>query len=211
LVDYIESHCTRKTFADLSREIGVGDKTIRHVFDDYVARKRDTVHFETPEILGIDELKIIGQYRAMITNVGKLALYDMLPTRNKIDLIRYFTAMPDKSKVRVLTMDLWNVYRQVARDQFPGRMIDADRFHMVRMASNSIEAVRKALRRALPAKERLRLKDDRFVFLNRFSNLDERAKEKLDEWASRFPDLKAAYVAKEAFHDIYRHQTKLAG
>jgi hypothetical protein len=86
LITYIEFHCTKKTFADLSREIGVDDKTIRHVFDDYVARKKETVHFETPEIPGVDELKIIGQYRAMVTNVGKLSMYDMLPTRNKADL-----------------------------------------------------------------------------------------------------------------------------
>src|SRR5690606_30136778 len=131
LVQYVEKHCLKKTFADISREVGVDDKTIRHIFDDHAARLQQTVHFETPEILGIDELKIIGQYRAMITNVEKLTLFDMLPTRNKADLIAYFRKMPDKDKVKVLTMDLWNVYRQVAQEQFPGRMIVADRFHVV--------------------------------------------------------------------------------
>lgn len=208
LITYIESHCTKKTFADLSREVGVDDKTIRHVFDDYVARKKETVHFETPEILGIDELKIIGQYRAMVTNVGKLALYDMLPTRNKADLIAYFKQMPDKGKVKMLTMDLWNVYRQVAHDQFPGRLVVADRFHVVRMANNSIEAVRKALRKSLPTKGRIKLKDDRFVLLSRQHNLNDKAREKLTDWIAQYPILGTAYAAKEAFHDIYRHTSK---
>ncbi len=203
LVQHIERHCLRKTFAELSREVGVDDKTIRHIFDDYVARLKETVVFETPEVLGIDELKIIGQYRAMITNVDKLALYDMLPTRNKVDLITYFKQMPGKDKVKVLTMDLWNVYRQVAHDQFPDRMIVADRFHVVRMANESIEKVRKAIRKGLETKDRLKLKDDRFVLLSRKHNLDDKGLAKLERWTEMFPALGAAYAAKEAFHDIY--------
>lgn len=208
LVQYVEKHCLKKTFADISREVGVDDKTIRHIFDDHAARLQQTVHFETPEILGIDELKIIGQYRAMITNVEKLTLFDMLPTRNKADLIAYFRKMPDKDKVKVLTMDLWSVYRQVAQEQFPGRMIVADRFHVVRMVNDSIERLRKAIRKGLDTKTRLKLKDDRFILLTRRHNLTESQLEKLEQWADLFPTLGAAYEAKEAFHDIYRHPTK---
>lgn len=208
LVQHIERHCLRKTFAELSREVGVDDKTIRHIFDDYVANLKETVVFETPEVLGIDELKIIGQYRCMLTNVEKLALFDMLPTRNKADLLTYFKSMPSKEKVKVLTMDLWSVYRQVAQEQFPGRMIVADRFHVVRMANDSIEKVRKAIRKGLETKERLKLKDDRFVLLSRKHNLGDRGLEKLSSWSAQYPILAAAYEAKERFHDIYSHPTK---
>jgi transposase len=208
LVQHIERHCLRKTFAELSREVGVDDKTIRHIFDDYVARLKETVVFETPEVLGIDELKIIGQYRCMITNVEKLALFDMLPTRNKADLIAYFKTMPSKDKVKILTMDLWNVYRQVAHDQFPGRMVVADRFHVVRMANDSIEKVRKAIRKGLETRDRIKLKDDRFVLLSRKHNLDDKGLAKLEKWSEMYPALGAAYAAKEAFHDIYRHSSK---
>lgn len=208
MVQHIERHCLRKTFAELSREVGVDDKTIRHIFDDYVTRLKETVVFETPEVLGIDELKIIGQYRAIITNVEKLALFDMLPTRNKADLIAYFKTMPGKDKVRILTMDLWNVYRQVAQDQFPGRMVVADRFHVVRLANDSIEKVRKAIRKGLETRDRLKLKDDRFVLLAREKNLSDKERAKLEKWTEMYPVLGAAYRAKEAFHDIYTHRSK---
>lgn len=208
LVQHIERHCLRKTFAELSREVGVDEKTVRHIFDDYVARLKGTVVFETPEILGIDELKIIGQYRAMITNIEKQALFDMLPTRNKADLIAYFKAIPNKGNVKIVTMDMWNVYRQVVQDQFPNRLIIADRFHVVRMANNSMEAVRKAIRKTLERKDRIKLKDDRFVLLARESNLNDEQREKLEQWTRMFPFLGAAYRAKEAFHDIYSHPAK---
>lgn len=210
-IEHVEHHCLRRTFAEVSRDVGVDEKTIRHVFDDYVARLKSEIRFETPEILGIDELKIIGQYRAMITNVEALTLYDMLETRNKADLISYFKTMPDKQRVRVLTMDLWSVYRQVARLQFPDSMIVADRFHVVRMANESVERVRKAIRKTLDTRTRLKLKDDRFVLLSRWKNLDGTAQAKLEYWGKLFPTLWDAYWAKEGFHKLYEKESRAQG
>ncbi|WP_284696079.1 transposase family protein, partial [Escherichia coli] len=65
---YIEQESLKKTFALLSRETGIDEKTIKNIFNDYVDRLGTEIRFETPEFLGIDELKIIGEYRCMITN-----------------------------------------------------------------------------------------------------------------------------------------------
>ena len=208
LIRYLEERCLTQTFAELGRQVGVDERTVRHVFDDYVERMGQTIHFETPEILGIDELKIIGQYRAMITNVEKLALYDMLPTRKKADLIDYFKRLPDKHKVQVLTMDLWNVYRQVAEAQFPGRIIVADRWHVLRMANDAVEKTRKAVRKTLNTRTRLKLKDDRFLLLTRWDKLSAAQQDVLTGWARDFPALGAAYRTKEAFHDLYHYDTR---
>lgn len=207
-VRHVEQQCLRKTFAELSREVGVDEKTIRHIFDDHVDRFRKEVRFETPEIMGIDALKIIGQYRAMITNVGKLSIFDMLPTRNKVDLMAYFRDLPDKQRVRVLTMDLWNVYRQVAEAQFPGRMIVADRWHMLRMSNDAAEKVRKRVRKEVDTRTRLKLKDDRFMLLARGRHLTDDQRNVIADWATEFPALVAAYQAKEAFHALYEHKTR---
>lgn len=208
LVAYIEQRCLRKTFLELAREVGVDDKTIRGVFDDYVARLAAESTPETPEVLGIDELKVVGAYRAMVTNVEKLTLFDMLPTRKKADLNAYFSRLPDKARVKVLVMDLWSVYRQVAAEQFPGRPVVADRFHVVRMANDAMEKVRKGLRSGLERRDRIKLKDDRFVLLSREANLTDEQRAKLEKWTSQYPELGAAYWAKEAFHAIYSHPDK---
>lgn len=203
LVRVIEQQCLQKTFAQLSREVGVDDKTIRHIFDDYIARMTEEVEFEVPEVLGIDELKIIGQYRAVLTNIERLSMFDLLPSRRKSDLLSYFKKMPSKDKVRVLTMDLWNVYRQVAHAAFPGRLIVADRWHVVRMANDSVEKVRKQIRKTLDTRTRLKLKDDRFILLARYDNLSSEQRGLLAQWQDQFPDLVAAYHLKERFHDLY--------
>lgn len=208
LVAYVRKHCTRRTFADVAREVGVDDKTIRHIFDDYVEELARTIRFETPEVLGIDELKIVGDYRAIITNVEKLSLYDILETRKKSHLLPFFNKLPDKHRVRIVTMDLWSVYRQVAKAELPGRLIVADRWHVLRMSNDSMEKVRKVIRKSLDTRTRLRLKDDRFVLLAREKNLNDGQKELLKDWSQRFPLLHEAYKVKELFHGLYEYESR---
>ncbi len=210
LIEYVEKRCVRETFSALSREIGIDDKTVRFIFDDYVARRQQEVQFKTPEVLGIDELKIIGDYRAMLTNIDKLTLFDLLPSRKKVSLLGYFDTMPDKQNVQTLVMDMWNPYRQVGKKVFPGRLIVADRFHVVRMANDGMERVRKHIRKTVDDRTRIKLKDERFLLIKRRDGLDHEGREKIQRWFEMFPQLGMAYDAKERFFDIYCQPTREA-
>ena len=202
-IKYIEQESMKKTFALLARQAGVDEKTIKHIFEDYVERLGKTVRFETPEFLGINELKIIGEHRCMITNVGELSIYDLLPNRRKADLTTYFKTLPDKHKVKVVTMDMWRTYKDVVNAQLPGRDIVVDRWHVVRMGNDALETVRKKIRRDLNTRQRLKLKDDRFILLEREGRLSTDEHDKMLEWFELHPELELAYRMKESFHEIY--------
>jgi len=119
LVAYVRMHCLRRTFADLSREVGLDDQTIRNIFDDYVVELAKAADFKAPSLLGIDEVKVVGKMRAVITNVEKNTLFDMLLDRNKATLLAYFSKLPDREEVRLITMDMWSVYRPRWPPKFP--------------------------------------------------------------------------------------------
>ena len=210
LIQYIEKRCVKETFSSLAREIGIDDKTVRFVFDDYAARRQKEVQYKTPEIMGIDELKIIGDYRAILTNIDKLAVFDLLPSRKKVSLLEYFDALPDKQNVTTLVMDMWNPYRQVGKKLFPGRLIVADRFHVVRMANEGMERVRKQIRKTVDDKTRIKLKDERFLLYKRKENLTDEDVVKVQKWFKMFPQLQLAYEAKERFFNIYSQPTRAA-
>lgn len=205
---YIEVNCVKHTFAHVAKELGISPKTVRFIFDDYAERNKVALKFETPEVLGIDELKIVGEYRCMITNVGKMSIFDLLPTRKKASLLEYMHALPDKENVKVITMDMWNVYRQVAQECFPGRVIVADKFHVVRMANDGLERVRKRLRKGLDSRARLKLKRERFILLRRHADLSPAEHDQLLSWSAMFHELGAAHAVKEGFFDIYDAPTK---
>jgi transposase len=107
-----------------------------------------------------------------------------------------------------MVMDMWNPYRQVGKKVFPGRLIVADRFHVVRMANEGLERVRKQIRKTVDDKTRIKLKDERFLLLKRRDNLKEEDVEKVEAWFSMFPQLKVAYETKERFFDIYCQPTR---
>jgi len=210
LIGHIEERCVQETFVALAREVGVDEKTVRHVFDDYIDKKKTDVQYQTPEILGIDELKIIGDYRAMLTNIDKLSIFDMLQSRKKVKLFEYFDSLPDKQNVHTLVMDMWNPYRQIGQKVFPGKLIVVDKFHVVRMANDGLERVRKRIRKTLDDRTRLKLKDVRFVLLKRKETLSEEQAAKANKWFEQFPELGIAYEAKERFYDIYTQPTREA-
>lgn len=203
LIEFIRARCFRETFAAIARQVDMDEKTIRHVFDDHVAELAGKLRFETPRFMGIDELKIIGSYRAMITNVERRTVFDMRETRSKADLLPYFKALRDRDKVEWVAMDIYHVYRQVVREALPQARIVVDRFHIQRMANEVLEKMRKRFRKTLTDRQRLKLKDERFLLLKRLHDLKPEAVAKMQAWFQQFPLLGEAHALKEGFLSIW--------
>ena len=208
LVAHIRKESFTKTFAALAREVALDEKTIRHIFDDFVEEFEAKVRFRTPRILGIDELKIIGQYRAMITNVERKTVFDLRPSRAKADLLPYFRTLRDKDTIEWVAMDMYHVYKQVVRATLPQARIVVDRFHIQRMANDALEKLRKRIRKDLPARQRLKLKDERFLLLKRQHDLKGEDMRRALEWFRQFPQLGEAHALKEGFLSIWDHRTR---
>lgn len=208
LVEYIRTRSTRETFAALARQVALDEKTIRHIFDDFVEELEARIRFRTPRILGIDEIKVIGDYRAMITNVERRTVFDIRPSRAKADLLPYFRQLRDKDTVEWVAMDMYHVYRQVVKATLPQARIVVDRFHIQRMANDALEKLRKQVRKGLSARQRLKLKDERFLLLKRQHDLDGKAMAQLLGWFDQFPQLGEAHALKEGFLSIWDQSSR---
>jgi transposase len=208
LVRYIREQSFTKTFAALAREVDLDEKTIRHVFDDFIEEFEAKIRFRTPRILGIDELKIIGQYRAMITNIERKTVFDLRPSRAKADLLPYFRSLRDKDAIEWVAMDMYHVYKQVVRATLPQARIVVDRFHIQRMANDALEKLRKRIRKDLPARQRLKLKDERFLLLKRQHDLKGEDMARALEWFRQFPQLGEAHALKEGFLSIWDQECR---
>ena len=56
LIQYIERESLRRTFSGVAEDVGVDEKTVRNIFNDYCERLEKTLKFEMPQWLGIDEI-----------------------------------------------------------------------------------------------------------------------------------------------------------
>lgn len=202
LVKWIGEQSMRRTFASIAEETGVVEGTVRSVFRDFVNELEERVRFETPKWMGIDEIHLIKP-RCVVSNIANNTIVEMLANRNKDTVAKYLTRLPDKDQVHYVAMDMWTPYRDAVHAVLPAATIVIDKFHVVRMANDAVERVRKALRAELTLHQKRGLLHDRFVLLKRQRDLTEEDRQKLSGWDRSYPLLNEAYRLKEGLYATY--------
>jgi transposase len=210
VVTYIQEQSLSRTFASLAEEIGVDEKTVRNIFREHVADLARKVRFETPRWMGIDEIHLTSQYRAVITNLEENTVVEILSNRNLKSVKKYFEGLKDKHSIEIVAMDMWRPYRDAVREQMPQAQIIVDRFHIQRMANEAMEKVRKSLRASLNTRERRTLKNDRFVLLKRLHDLGPEDHLKLSGWIRNHSVLDSAHALKEGFYSLWDSPSRAA-
>lgn len=206
LVDWIGKTAVKRTFASLAEEVGVVEGTIRLIFKDYVAELEQTIRFETPKWMGIDEIHLIKP-RGVITNIQNNTIVELLPNRNKETVVRYLHHLEGKEHIQYVAMDMWQPYRDACTAVIPDARIVIDKFHVVKMANEAMEKVRKGLRSRLTIKQKRGLMHDRFVLLKRERDLSDKEALNLSGWVRNYDELGLAYRLKEDFFKIYNTQS----
>src|SRR5699024_2081142 len=154
LLKSIQEQSMSKTFVEVAESVGVDEKTIRNVFKDYVALKEREYQFETPKWLGIDEIHIIRRPRLVLTNIERRTIYDIKPNRNKETVIQRLSEISDRTYIEYVIMDMWKPYKDAVNTILPHAKVVVDKFHVVRMANQALDNVRKSLKAHMSQKER---------------------------------------------------------
>lgn len=137
---------THMSFKDIAEKNDVSITQVQRYFDSYVHVPRPQ---SLPENLGIDEMhsdmaKYGSSYLCVLVDNEKRQIFDILPSRSKRELIKYFEqfSIEARNKVRFVTMDMWDPYRDVARRMFKNCEIAADSFHVVEHLIKSFSSLR---------------------------------------------------------------------
>lgn len=101
-------------------------------------------------------------------------------------------------------MDMWKPYKAAVYESLPQAKIVIDRFHVIKMVTAALETIRKDYARALSDKERIRLKNSRWLMLHNKEDLSQKQTARLEEMLNAHPTLKDAYELKESFRSIYQ-------
>ncbi|MDQ8153691.1 MAG: ISL3 family transposase [Gemmatimonadota bacterium] len=207
LVQHIERSVLTRTHVAVAAEIGVSEGTIRNVFRAYAERMASRHVFQAPEILGIDELHICGRARCVLTNIGDKLILDFLEDRTRDLVYHALIRLEDRHRVEVVAMDMHPPYLTVTKLAFPKATPVVDKFHILRMASLSLDALRKLVGKRVSRRRGTFIKRNLHVLLARPANLRDEQRLLLSEWLGEIPELRAAYDLKEQFYDIWEHRT----
>jgi len=210
LLEALRTRMFTQTFSSLADDVGVSEGLVRQIFrervDELAARYKPTLGHK----IGLDEIYLLRRSRAVICNLEQSSLIDMLEDRNKATLERFFAKfdLASRSEVRVVTIDMTRAYRDVAKASFPSAVVVADKFHVVRMANDALDDVRKHVKSGLNEAKRRTLRRDRYILLSRPDDLTMPQRIFLGTWLGSFPELALAYELKETFYAIYDAESR---
>ncbi|MAP25471.1 MAG: ISL3 family transposase, partial [Methylophaga sp.] len=208
LYSYVEKKAFNHPYAYVADTTGLDEKTIRDIFKKKAEFLAIWHRFETPRCLGIDELYLNRRYRCILTNLEERTLLDLLPGRQQDAVTKRLMSMTERDKVEIVSMDMWKPYRRAVQAVLPQARIVVDKFHVVRMANEALEKIRKGLRKELTANQRRTLKGDRKILLKRAHDVSDREHLIMETWTGTFPQLLAAYEHKERFYHIWDCATR---
>ncbi|WP_434782447.1 ISL3 family transposase [Ferrovum myxofaciens] len=203
---WVGKQAIKRTFASIAEEVGIDEKSVRSVFRDYINELEKTVRFETPKWMGIDEIHLVRP-RGVIANIHNNTIVELLPNRNKETMIKYLSGLEGHKDVQFCSIDMWTPYKDAIELVMPQAKIVIDKFHVLKMANEAFERVRKSYRESLTPKQRRGLMHDRFVMLKREHDLTDQEALKLSGWLKNYPELGQAYRLKEDFFKIYDAKT----
>ena len=110
------------------------------MFDRYV----DYVPGPMPDILSFDEKHINksltdNTYIFIILDFRKVKIQDIVYSRHKHKLEYYFSRIPieEGQKVKYITMDMWEPYKDVSKRYFKNAKIAIDSFHVIEKVNNA--------------------------------------------------------------------------
>ena len=219
-----ELHNVRNTFKDIAKRYHVSDTIIQMYADSFIRAPRMAL----PENLGIDEIssqmaKYGGAYLCVFVDNKKRTLNEILPNRSKITLSKYFEAIPkfERDKVKFVTIDMWEPYKDVCEKYLDNCEIAVDPFHVIKHLTDGFTNLRVAIMNQC-------VKDSpSYYLLKKWHKLLESDKYKLDNepvYNSKFkqkmnyrdlfnltlsisPDLKLAYELKEIYREFNKNCT----
>lgn len=205
--EYIRSQCLRDTFTRIAENIGCNEKSVRTIAHDYTQYLNANYKPVLPKIIGIDETKIDGKLRFIITDIDKRKPIDMLINREKATISDYLWKHRGDA-VEVVAMDMWAGYKSVVYSVFPNAVIVVDKFHVVRMANEAMEKIRVKLSKDRVIAIRRDWMRRKSLLRMRYKNLDEHGKYNVDMWLENEPDIAIAHSLKELFYLIYEMPTR---
>ena len=201
LIKYVGEQGIYKTFSEVARDVGLDEKTIRNICDDYMGSVIRNHEIYAPTILGIDEMKLGERKRTIFIDVDGKALLDLIDAMNRKRVDLWLSRLPHRNRVRLVTMDMWGPYRASVKALMPHARIVTDKWHVVSKANDALDRVRARHRRIIgdhrnPHKGRLLLQ-------THGKNLSPMRRMALEGVLLNTPLINDGWTCKEGFYAIW--------
>ena len=197
-----------QSFKSIAKRIGVSSTSVIRWFD-----KISHGLPKLPECFSIDEFKGNADNEKFQCNISaplNHKIIDILPSRRIDKLLEHFRRYPisERLNVKKVVMDMSSLFKSATNILFPNAKIILDKFHVIRVVSWSMEAVRKRIQKQFHKERRKWFKRSKNILLKPRYKLSIEDGLVLDRILNSSLELEKAYVLKEKFYDIFKEKTE---
>ena len=190
---------------------GLSQATVLDIFKRHAKRAACQVDDGRVHILGVDEISLRKghkQYALVLSDLERRRVIAVLPNRLKGTFETWLEALMEQERraIKVVSMDMWEAYRQAVRKRLSHAKIVADRFHMMKQLNHQIDLMRRSIQRKAKqdAGETLyqALKGSRWLLLKNRRELTPEQEDQLCAILDISDELRTMYLLKEEFRTI---------
>lgn len=170
------------TFREAARLTSISITTAVRIFDRHVHIRRSSL----PEAICVDEVYTCntdykdGKFSFVIYDFDRQCIIDVVPSRKKYELYKYFEGIDEKERnnVRYISMDMYHVYRMVAHKYFKKAIVCVDNFHILKHLNDDLSRIRIRIMNSFDtsSNEYYLLKHFNYLLLDRTIDLDNEPK-----------------------------------
>ena len=213
LVAFLAQHMAKTPIARL---LGIAWDSVGRIVERVVAEHLDERRLDGLVAIGVDEISYRrGQrYLTCVADHASGAIVWARPGRNAATLQAFFDELGERRRsIRAVSIDMAAGYENAIRAAVPDAEIAFDPFHVVRLANDAVNQVRRtdwnAHAKSTTTTGRW-LKGTRWTLLKAPENLTERQQAKLAEVQTANRGLYRAYLLKEELRALYHLDDRAA-
>jgi transposase len=208
---YIYRLAKRMAHTDVVKELVVchtpiSDNTVGRIY--HRLAKEELAGYEPGRLvaIGIDEYSVWRghRYATIITDPVRHRVIETFLGRDKETVVAHLLALFPPKSIKLAVMDMNGGYENAVLAAFPGVKIIIDKFHVVSVVMDALDATRKRVQRERTKAQGRRIFKLRKLLRKARENLDDEGQAHLDTIFAEEPDLQTAYQLKEDFRDWYR-------
>jgi transposase len=191
---------------DVARFTHLGWDTVKSIVKDDLARRFKTVPLAGVKRIGVDE-NYLGKKAKYVTLVCDLESGRVLWVgrgRGKEALIGFWARLRmSGTQIEAVACDMSGAYWSAINEHLPDAVLVFDHFHIIKLANEKIDEIRRGLQRTLELTGQKFIKGTRYLLLYGRENLPPDKLPKLEEALAYNEPLSKAYYLKEELRQLW--------
>jgi len=195
-------------FTAITQLMRISWETVANIVERVVGRKLDDSRLNSLYNLGIDEVSYRKghKYLTVLANHDTGKVVELVEGRSAKSVDQIFDALgPERTaQIKTVTMDMCEAFISTVRKRAPQAEIAFDPFHVVKLAGEALQEVRRSEVRDLKGTPRaVFLKGTRWALLKAHENLSDQDRVRLAAVAQLNTGTYRAYLLKEELRTLY--------